>query len=145
MATDPYSVIFHPIYSVALETVLVVAGAERLRAAAKATDAVLSNALAVTGCPLRVEAERLVVTTDRGPSTFYADLSQGERSRIAVDLAIEAVGEGGLIPLVQEFWEGLDPKNQRAIATAAREADVSILTAKATDGETVTAEVFAGE
>ena len=38
-------------------------------------------------------------------ATFYADLSSGERWRIALDIAIQAVGTGGLLVIPQEAWE----------------------------------------
>ena len=116
--------------------------AARLREAGKATDEVLSELVALTGSPLRVEAGRLVLTTSRG-DTYFSDLSHGERWKLALDIAIEAVGENGLLVVNQEAWEGLDPINRAEIAEHVKGRGVVVLTAEATDDEQITAEVVA--
>ncbi|MBK8271132.1 MAG: hypothetical protein IPK83_23585 [Planctomycetes bacterium] len=106
-----------------------------LRRKAKQTDEVLSEIVStLAGCPLTVSEGRLSTQTKRGP-TFYADLSMGERWRIALEIAIAAVGEGGLLVIPQEAWEGLDPLNREAIAKQAKAARVVILTAECSDSE----------
>lgn len=124
--------------------------AERLRNAAKATDDVLSAQVARVNCPLKVatvdEKARLVLTTGRG-QTYFGDLSHGERWRIALDVAIAAVGPRGLIPVPQEAWESLAFSNQEAIAEQARAAGVWIITARASrkgEPEEIGASVFEG-
>jgi hypothetical protein len=102
--------------------------AAELREAAKATDDVLADAIQ---CPvLRIEAGRLVTGTKRG-RTLFADLSEGERWRIALDIAADQVGDGGIITVPQDAWEGLDAENRRAIAEHAKRRLVTILTAEA--------------
>jgi energy-coupling factor transporter ATP-binding protein EcfA2 len=118
--------------------------AEELRTAAHGIDDVLSDVIARSGSPLRVEHGRLVLTTRRG-NTYYHDLSAGERARIAIDIGIEAVGEHGVLTLSQEIFEGLDPLNREALAKHAVERGVVILTAEASDDEEVTAEVYQGK
>ncbi|MBK8191523.1 MAG: hypothetical protein IPK79_13880 [Vampirovibrionales bacterium] len=109
--------------------------AKELREKAKQTDEVLSEIVAeIPACPLRVVDGRLVTDTKRG-ATFYSDLSAGERWRIALDIAIQAVGTGGLLVIPQEAWEGLDPQNRDAIAKQAKAARVVILTAECSDSE----------
>ena len=104
--------------------------AKDLREKAKQTDEVLSEIVAeIPACPLRVIDGRLVTNTKRG-ATFYADLSAGERWRIALDIAIQAVGTGGLLVIPQEAWEGLDPVNRAAIDAQAKAAKVVVLTAE---------------
>ena len=104
--------------------------AKELREKAKQTDEVLSEIVAeIPACPLRVIDGRLVTNTKRG-ATFYADLSAGERWRIALDIAIQAVGTGGLLVIPQEAWEGLDPANRTAIDAQAKESKVVVLTAE---------------
>jgi hypothetical protein len=107
--------------------------AAELREAAKSTDDVLADAIQ---CPvLRIEAGRLVTGTRRG-RTLFADLSEGERWRIALDIAADQVGEGGIITVPQDAWEGLDAENRRSIAEHAKRRLVTILTAEAQrDGE----------
>lgn len=109
--------------------------AAELRRKAKQTDEVLSEIVStLPGCPLTVVDGKLSVQTRRGP-TFYAELSMGERWRIALDIAIAAVGEGGLLVIPQEAWEGLDQQNREAIAKQAKAARVVILTAECADSE----------
>ncbi|MBK8191585.1 MAG: AAA family ATPase [Vampirovibrionales bacterium] len=109
--------------------------AKELREKAKQTDEVLSEIVSeIPACPLRVIDGRLVTDTKRG-ATFYSDLSAGERWRIALDIAIQAVGTGGLLVIPQEAWEGLDPQNRDAIAKQAKAARVVILTAECSDSE----------
>lgn len=109
--------------------------AAELRRKAKQTDEVLSEIVStLPGCPLQVVDGRLLCGTKRGP-THYHDLSMGERWRIALDVAILAVGEGGLLVVPQEAWEGLDPDNRAAIAERVRAARVVILTAECSDGD----------
>ncbi len=104
--------------------------AKELREKARQTDEVLSEIVAeIPACPLRVIDGRLVTNTKRG-ATFYADLSAGERWRIALDIAIQAVGTGGLLVIPQEAWEGLDPANRTAIDAQAKESKVVVLTAE---------------
>lgn len=110
-----------------------------LRRKAKQTDEVLSEIVStLAGCPLTVIEGRLSTQTKRGP-TFYADLSMGERWRIALEIAISAVGEGGLLVIQQEAWEGLDPQNRDAIAKQAKAARVVILTAECSDSDLLVA------
>jgi len=90
---------------------------------------------------LRVEAGRLVRATRRG-ATYFSDLSHGERWRIALDVAIEAVGQRGVLVIPQGAWEGLDPDNRAAIADHVRGRGAVVLTAEATNGEAVSAEVY---
>ncbi len=104
--------------------------AKELREKARQTDEVLSEIVAeIPACPLRVVDGRLVTDTKRG-ATFYADLSAGERWRIALDIAIQAVGTSGLLVIPQEAWEGLDPDNRAAIDAQAKAAKVVVLTAE---------------
>ena len=93
------------------------------------------------GTPLRVEAGRLVLDTKRG-NTYFDDLSAGERSKIAVDIGIDAVGANGVLTLSQEIFEGLDPINRDMLAKHAESREVVILTAEASDDEEITAEVY---
>jgi len=116
--------------------------AARFREAAAGTDGVLSQAVAKTGSPLRVDDGRLVLSTHRGPTKF-ADLSAGERWRIALDVAIESVGDEGVFVIPQEAYEGLDPIARREIAEHVAERRVVVLTAEASDDEEIVVEQFA--
>ncbi len=114
--------------------------AKELREKAKQTDEVLSEIVSeIPSCPLRVIDGRLVTDTKRG-ATFYSDLSAGERWRIALDIAIQAVGTGGLLVIPQEAWEGLDPANRTAIDAQAKAAQVVVLTAECSSDSSLKAE-----
>ena len=108
--------------------------AARVRATADACEGALTEAISkVAPRGLRVRDGRLVVDTVRG-ETLFGELSHGERWRIALDIAIDALGEGSVLTVAQEAFESLDPENRAAIAEHARSRKTVILTAEA-DGE----------
>lgn len=113
--------------------------AETLREAARATDSVLSDAIAHD--KLRICQGRIVLDTDRGETPF-ADLSPGERWPIAIEIASKRVGRGGLIVIPQEAWEGLDDENRRVVADTAKACEVVIYTAEAADSKEIVADVL---
>lgn len=90
---------------------------------------------------LRVEGGRLVCDTDRGVEAF-GELSPGERWRIALEIAVEQVGEGGLVTVPQEAWEALDSVNRAEIAEIAKQVGVVLLTAEADEHAEIAAEVI---
>ena len=114
--------------------------AQRFREAAGGVDAVLSDMVAKVTTRLRVEAGRLVCDTDRG-SELLSDLSGGERWRLALEIAAEQVGQGGLVTVPQEAWEGLDPQNRAEVAGIARRVGVVLLTAECGEQAEIAAEV----
>ena len=115
--------------------------AARLRDAARGTDDVLSEVVATLGTPLRVEAGRLVLDTDRGATHFH-ELSHGERWRLGLDIAVAVAGDRTIFTIPQEAWEGLDPLNQAAVRRHAVEKGVLIVAAQCSEDEVVTAEVY---
>lgn len=115
--------------------------AKTLRTIASKTDDVLSAQVAKLGTPLRVEAGRLLLDTERGP-TYFGDLSDGQRWKLALDVAIDAIGEHGLIVIPQWAWGELQPANRKAIAERLKERSVLAYTAEATDGEGIEASVY---
>jgi len=112
------------------------AKAKSLREAASATDGVLSDLVGRVTSRLRVNGGRLVCDTDRGVELF-AELSPGERWRIALEIAAEQVGTGGLVTVPQEAWEALDPVHRHEVAGIAKRLGVVVLTAEATDDEQI--------
>ena len=103
--------------------------ADKLRAAGKATDDILSGLVGKLGTALKVKSGRLILDTKRG-ETCFADLSPGERWKIALDIAIEQVGAGGVLPIPQEAWESLDPTNRRMLAEHVAGKHVTFITAE---------------
>lgn len=118
--------------------------AASLRAAAKGVDDVLSELVGRACSKLRVEAGRLILTTGRG-KTYFADLSHGERWKLALDVAIDAVGRGGVLVCPQEAYEALDPTNRRMIADHLHGSGVVMFTAEASDDPAIVAETFTGD
>jgi len=115
--------------------------ASLLRSAAEATDEVLSHLVTTVTKKLWVQNGRLVCETDRGTELF-SDLSLGERWRLALEIAVEQVGKGGLVVVPQEAWEGLDPVNRLEVAQIARQVGVVILTAEADSSDVIQATVL---
>jgi energy-coupling factor transporter ATP-binding protein EcfA2 len=123
--------------------------AEKLRANAAATDDVLAAELQRIGCPWRPidmpkgsgTVRRLVVGHRRGEQTLVSDLSEGERAKHAIDVALSLAGKSdrpAVLILRQEVFEGLQPAVRALIDQHAKERGVVILTAEATDDEEVT-------
>ena len=108
------------------------AEAKTIRAAAGKIDEVLSNAVKADG--LFVKSGRLLTTTGRG-ETYFGELSKGERWALAFRLVNQAFGDGGVVVLPQECWEGLDPANRAMVAKIAREHRIVVITALADGGE----------
>ena len=112
--------------------------AERLRNSAAAVDGVLSDAIDCES--LRVEGGRLITDTVRG-TTPFAELSHGERWKLAIDLALTRLAHGGivlsnaLLVIPQSAWEGLDPEARSAVHQHAVKRQVAILTAEPASGE----------
>lgn len=115
--------------------------AAQLRAAAGGVYGVLSAVVGQANSVLRVEAGRLVLDTPRGV-TFFAELSAGERWKIAIDIAVKIVGERGLLACSQEAWEGLDPQSRNAIAEHCESRGVTIVTGEATADEGIVVEQY---
>ena len=115
--------------------------AERLREAAESTNDVLTAAVATLGVPLRVKRGRLVTDTDRRGETLFAELSHGERWRLAIEVAIRVLGQDGCLTIPQEAWEGLDPTNRAEIVGLLVGSGVVAYTAEATDDADLTVEV----
>ncbi len=113
--------------------------AETFRDAAKATDGVLSDAIAHDR--LRIVAGRIVLDTDRGETPF-SDLSPGERWPIAIEIAAKRVGKGGLIVIPQEAWEGLDDANRSIVVDTTKRCGIVVYTAEAADSKTIVADVL---
>jgi len=122
------------------------AEADRFREAAHAVDQVLAETLQKSGIKLRLKAVngqmRLVLPTDRGDELF-ADLSDGERASEAIQIAVKAVGRGGMITVAQRLFQDLQPAVRVDIARQLREGGVVGYAALVDDGP-LTAEVFNG-
>jgi len=113
--------------------------ADRLRDAARATTDVLSEVIASSESPLKVQVidgeTRLVLQTSRGDTTYYRELSEGERWKIALDIAINALkdvpSEHKIMVIGQAAWQDLDYDNKQLIGELIAKTDISVLTAEA--------------
>lgn len=111
------------------------AAAVRMRNAAAACWDVLSAAISkIAPMGLRVRDGRLTVPDGDGEK-YFAELSDGQRAKIGIDIAIDSPQKPGYIPLHQWFWEGLAPKRRWEIREHARARGVTILAARADDNE----------
>lgn len=104
--------------------------AERLRDAAKETDAVLSGVVATLNCGLKVESGRLVMADGERKGEAFARQSMGARYSIVAPLAISVLKEGDMFTMKQEAWEGLDWNNRALLWRLCKEARVVLLTAE---------------
>lgn len=120
--------------------------AAELREAAKATDSILAEAIQGLGLPLTVSEGRLVFTeSDRHEGQeLFEELSKGEKTRLVARIAIKAVGPGGMFTIPQEFFEGLVESDIIALAQELENSGVLAITARAVDGETITARQIEG-
>jgi DNA repair exonuclease SbcCD ATPase subunit len=123
------------------EAQLLTKQANDVRSRAKMVDEVLSEQVAKSCKELRVQAGRLVLDTRRG-ETYFADLSRGERYKLAIDIAIQHIGQNGLIVLPQEAWEGCDANVRKLIQEHAVERGVVIITAQCSTDDVLSAEVL---
>lgn len=120
--------------------------AEQLRKIATATDNVLSDA---------IESKWVKIVTEVGGKrvygfveskdiwAYYHELSATEKWAIAIEIGVERVGEGGLLFIPQEAWEGVDVWNRKFIHEHAKQRGVFILTAEATRDESMGRELAA--
>jgi hypothetical protein len=107
--------------------------ANRLRQAAHGTDEVLSDVISRLDTPLRVivagGAARLAIDPERGAeyvrsgkdgSTLYAELSDGQRTEIALELAVSILSrlpsERRVLTISQRMWQDLDHGHRQRIA-----------------------------
>lgn len=125
------------------------AKAAELRRNATRTDDVLAAELQRIGCPwypVEVPAgngteRRLATKHAKRGETLVSELSDGERARDAIDVALALAGKSerpAVLILRQEQFEGLQPKVRAEIDQHAQERGVVILTAAASDDEEVT-------
>lgn len=108
---------------------------ESLRNAAKSVLDVLASSVKslVPGLVIDNEFRIRVPHAIRG-ECYYADLSHGERWKLALDIAVanfKRLGVPGILPIPQEAWEGLDGRNRRLIADHVAETDLIVFTAEA--------------
>jgi energy-coupling factor transporter ATP-binding protein EcfA2 len=136
----------------AKEQAKVAAAAEKeslaLRDAAKGVDEVLSDAVGALGTKLYVESGRLLIDTPaRGP-TYYAELSAGERARVAIEITVDQAAKAGdaerlgICVIPQEVFEGLAEDVQEWIVRLCHERRVVGYTARIDVDRELRAEVL---
>jgi len=115
--------------------------AGNLRDAARGTLDVLSGALSAGVLFIEPDENgnpRFCYDHPKRGVVFYHDLSVGEKWIIAMADAVDQCRKRGIgtavLPMEQTSWEGLDGRNQRALAEACRAAKVNLITAAASKG-----------
>lgn len=116
--------------------------AEAYRNAGKGTDEVLTEIVSKAVDVLRVHQGRLILDTPKRGQTYFHDLSEGERCRIGIGLAVKTIGENGLMTFDQGFWEGLDPISRNECNAEAKARNVVILTAVCSADETIKSHIY---
>jgi energy-coupling factor transporter ATP-binding protein EcfA2 len=108
---------------------------EKLRDAAQCVLDVLAEQVKGLVPGLKLDTElRIVVPHPKRTECFYADLSHGERWKMALDIAVAAFqrrGQRGVLAIPQEAWEGLDGRNRKLIAEHVATLDLIVITAEA--------------
>lgn len=120
--------------------------AERYRKAAGITDSVLSDAIESKWVKIVSEGVHKRVygyVEAKDMWAPYHELSATEKWHIAIEIGVERVGDGGLLFIPQEAWEGVDVWNRKFIDDHAKARGVYILTAEATRDETLGKELQA--
>lgn len=112
--------------------------ADQLRNAGRALDDVLSGMVGKVTDALKVAGGQLVVAATGEP---FDRLSHGEGWRIALEIAANMVGQGGIVVVPQEAWEGQDPINRAEIGEIARQVGILIVTAECAENAAIAAEV----
>ena len=108
--------------------------AAEVRAVALAVQAEVQKALPAG--PIQVQDGKLVVDYQkRGRVIPFEELSTGQKWKVAMEYAVAAVGEGGVIPLSQEAWQALGPELKDSIAQQCRDAKVWLVTGEVAEGE----------
>lgn len=112
--------------------------AEKLRAAAAATDLVLCDSICTNAVKIVTSGEAgvtkrvLAFSETQNIWVPYHELSATEKWKLAIDIGVDTVGEDGLLFIPQEAWEGVDVWNRAFIDTHSKQKHVFILTAEAT-------------
>lgn len=121
--------------------------AEDLRSAAKGTEDVLAEVVKKSCPSLKVDEQfRLIANHPKRGECYFSELSEGERWKIGIEIAIEAfkkVNKPGLLIIPQAAFEGLDGKNRKIVLDTIKGTDLAVLTAEATKDETEQKELFA--
>jgi hypothetical protein len=111
------------------------ARAEHHRACAAATDAVLCTLIATDAFRVvTVGQNKRLQTFHEGRQAWvnYHELSEAEKWTRAIDVGVARVGDGGLLFICQEAWEGIDVWNRQTVHDHAVARNVYILTIEAT-------------
>lgn len=114
--------------------------AETLRDRSRAVDEILYGL--IPAGPLRIDEGRIVTQTDRG-SELFSELSDGERAKLAIEVAVPQLPEDGLLIAPQWMWEGWTDSTQEDVWAKLKRHGVVMLTAEARDGP-LAVEVFEG-
>lgn len=109
--------------------------AEFLRDAAKKTQNVLAEVVKGSCEQLRVSSDfRLIVDHAKRGECYFSELSEGERWKIGIEIALSVFakkGIPGLLQIPQHCWEALDGDNRTVIREAIAGTDLAIITAEA--------------
>ena len=108
--------------------------AEEFRHMAQSTLDVLAMGVKELIPGIKIDKEqRIVVPHYKRGECYFSELSDGERWRLAIDLAVEAFrmrNVPGILVINQTAWEGLDGRNRQVIIDKVAETDLRVVTAE---------------
>ncbi len=105
--------------------------AQELRDAAAACEDVLTELANKANTGLFVRGGRLRLKTDRSEQELFADLSDGERIKVAIRACVSVSNATTQMTISQRIWDQLDDDTRHEIAQYARSKRVGIVTAQA--------------
>lgn len=119
------------------------ANADQTRKAIDNVDALLTSQVDLDDL-VRIEHGRLVVSTDRSANEPFAELSHGERTKLAIQMAAHAFAkldpdQQGMLTIPQEAYDALQPKNKDLLDREAKRVGLVIIAATVTDDATIAA------
>jgi hypothetical protein len=107
----------------------------RMREAAAHVPTLLGEILAAAGAAGVTVIEGRLAAVDGDVVTDWARLSDGQRTRRAIEIALAVYPPNAVIPLGAATWAHLDPENRALVGRMAVEGERFILTEQPTEGE----------
>lgn len=109
-------------------------GAKFYRQKADEVDNVLAEAVKGIASGVRISKGRLWAKNTAGEDVYVAELSPGECTSLAIEIAANSANGGQMGGLEQEAWESLDPENRQKVIDKMIDKGILLFTAVADSG-----------
>lgn len=109
-------------------------GAKFYRQKADEVDNVLAEAVKGIASGVRISKGRLWAKNTAGEDVYVAELSPGECTSLAIEIAANSANGGQVGGLEQEAWESLDPENRQKVIDKMIGKGILLFTAVADSG-----------